>query len=63
MDSYAILITLLGIIERRRISVSPDGFEPSTFSLRGNCSTTELRAQKYYLQMQWQALLPTELRA
>ena len=24
------------------ISVSSDGFEPSTFSLRGNCSTAEL---------------------
>ncbi len=26
--------------------VSPDGFEPSTFSLRGNCSTAELRARQ-----------------
>ena len=29
--------------------VSPEGFEPSTFSLRGNCSTIELWAQNFFV--------------
>jgi len=29
--------------------VSSDGFEPSTFSLRGNCSTAELWARRTIL--------------
>ncbi len=31
--------------------VSPDGFEPSTYSLKGNHSTAELRAQTYYVSV------------
>ena len=45
--------------------VSPEGFEPSTFSLRGNCSTIELWALilTKRLSVQWQDILTIELWA
>ena len=36
-------------LSEKSFSVSLDGFEPSTFSLRGNRSTTELQAQIGYM--------------
>ncbi len=33
------------LLDQKSTDVSPEGFEPSTFSLRGNCSTIELWAR------------------